>query len=86
MFSQSIGATLQAIRMLGGIGARSAQDCASSRQDAAHAREVEWHGFVFQQSSPTFEKADELILIMKNSLAYHGAYDRVETGTIASAG
>jgi hypothetical protein len=86
MFSQSISATLQAIRMLGWISARSAQDCASPRQNAAHARKVEWHGFVFQQSPPTFEKANEFILIMKNSLAHYGAYDRVETGTIASAG
>ncbi len=51
-----------------------------------HRFQVERPRDVFQHAAPAFQKADELIVMMKNSLANNGADNRVQSRTIASAG
>ena len=86
MFLEGIGASLQAVLTLGWIGARSAQDGAAARQDTAHRREIEFHGLVFQQAAPALHESHELVLIVEGTLAHHRPNDRIQSGTVASAG
>src|SRR6202451_3264379 len=86
MLFQSRQATLDSIRTLGRIRPRGPQNRPSAGQNAAHSIEAEVHTLVSRQAAPTLQKADELIVIMKHTLAHHSANHRIESGTIASAG
>ena len=83
---QSLDAAFEAVLVLRGIGARSAQNGAAARQNSAHRLEIERHGLVFQQAAPAFHESDKLVLVVKGSLAHHGADHRVQSRTIATAG
>ena len=85
-FFRVVNAVFQAIRLLRGIGARSAQDGAAAGQNSAHAGEIQRHGFVFHQAAPAFEKADKFVLVVKATFAHHGADHRVQPWAIAAAG
>ena len=79
-------ALVHAVGLLGGIGARSAQNGAAARQDAADGRQVEHHGHIVNDSAPAFEKPHELVVVMNDALADDGADDGVEARAIAAAG
>ena len=85
MFSQVRGAALQAVRILAGIGARSAKDRATARQDAADRREVEFHGLIFQQPAPSFHETHEAVFVVKGPLAYYRPNHRIQSRTVAAA-
>src|SRR5208337_1478298 len=85
MLLEILGAVLQAVGILRRVGARSPQNCASARQDSAHRREIEFHGFVFQQTAPALHKSNESIFIVKAALAHHSSNDRIQSRTIAPA-
>ena len=72
--------------MLGRIGARSSEDGSAARQNSAYGAQVQHHRLVLKQSPPPLEKPDELILVVKHSLAHHRADDGIQARTISSAG
>src|SRR5215469_8168175 len=82
---KSLDAQVEAVAVFGRVGARGAQNGATAGKNAADAREVEGHEFVLHQSPPAFEKSHKLVLVVKVSLAHHGADDRVQSWAIASA-
>src|SRR5262249_37739796 len=83
---QVLDAAVHAISLLCGIRARSAEDGSATRQDPGHSFQVQGLCQVFQHAAPAFEKADELVVVMKLSFAHDGAYDRVQSGAIPAAG
>src|SRR3977135_1336576 len=86
MFLEGLDAMLQAVGTLGWIGARGAKDGAAARQDTAHRREIEFHGLVFQQPAPALHESHKLIFIVEGALTHHCPNDRIQSGTVASAG
>ena len=86
MLLEGIGASLQAVFTLGWIGARGAKDGAAARQDTAHRCEIEFHGLVFQQPAPAFHESHKLVFIVEGALTHYGPNDRIQSGTVASAG
>ena len=85
MFLEVFRAALQAVRTFGGVGARGAQDSAATRQNARHRRQVELHGFVFQQPAPALHESHKLVFIVKGALAHDRPNDRIESRTVAPA-
>ena len=67
------------------IGARGAQDGAAEVQDAGDRIGVQRPGLVLHHAAPAFEEADELILIVENSFAYHGADHRIQSRAVTAA-
>ncbi len=79
-------ATVDAVGALRGIGARSAQDGAAARQNAAHRVKIEGNADVFQDAAPAFHEPDEFVFISEDALAHDRANDGVQARTIPSAG
>src|SRR3977135_2078590 len=86
MFLEGLDAMLQAVRTLGWIGARGAQDGAATRQDTADRREIEFHGLVFQQPAPALHESHKVVFIVEGTLAHHCPNGRIRSCTAASAG
>ena len=55
------------------------------REDPAHRVKVERNRPVFQNPSPTLDKSDELIFVVKGAFAHDGADDCIQSRAIASA-
>src|SRR5258708_33606755 len=86
MLLELLGATLQAAFTLVWMGARGANNGAAARQDTAHCREIEFHGLVFQQPAPALHESDKVVFIVEGALTHHCPNDRIQPGTVASAG
>src|SRR5262249_56452766 len=66
------------------IGPRRAEDRPAARQDAAHGLHVEREAVSLERPAPAVTEADELVPVARDALAYDGADDGVQAGTIAS--
>src|ERR1700694_1761022 len=86
MIRKSGNAPVNAIRPLRRIGARSAQDGSTARENAGNGSQVQRHVLIFHQATPSFEEADEIILVVKSTFAYHCADDGIQAGTVAPTG
>ena len=79
------GAALNAVRTLGWVGARGAQNGSAAGQNAAHRLQVERHGLVFDQAPPALHETHKFIVIVEHAFAHYGADDCVQARAIAPA-
>ncbi|CAB4969331.1 unannotated protein [freshwater metagenome] len=63
-----------------------AQDGAAPREDAAHRRDVEWHGQTLERALPSVAEAHEVVAVVRHAPADHRADDRVQSRAVAAAG
>ena len=77
MALQRLEAELHAAFLLGGIGARRAQDGSTARQDTGDAVERELGRVIFHHAAPAFKETDEFVVMMKDALANNRTNDCV---------
>ena len=78
-------ATIKSVRTLGRIRSRRPQNGSTTWQDPAYGIKIQRHALVLDQSAPALQESDELVVVVKNSLANHSANHRIQSGTIAPA-
>src|SRR5262249_58223615 len=67
-----------------GVVRGGAETRPAARQDAAHSLHVEREAVSLERPAPAVTEADELVPVARDALAYDGADDGVQAGTIAS--
>ena len=77
MALERLETALHAAIFLYRISARCAQNGAAARQDSSDAVEGQLGGLIFHNPAPAFQEPYELIFVMEDSFANHGANDGI---------